>query len=159
MESGRAGRSTARASLGNTTANASPTGARTSTSYRQEIQETMAVLNGQWVVSVLSSLAARPLKYLDLLEDINSTEERLGWISHSRPLSQKVLSETLKRMRRDGLVVRSGSGSAFREVWYGLSPLGENLLRALRSLASWTRDNREAVARARVQFDTARDEP
>jgi DNA-binding HxlR family transcriptional regulator len=131
---------------------------RTSRSYRQAIQEAMAVLNGQWVVAVLASLAAQPLKYLDLLKDINNTEERLGWMSHPRPVSQKVLSETLRRMRRDGLIVRSGSRMAFREVWYELSPLGQTLLRSLRPVAKWAMENGEAVAGARVQFDESPDE-
>ncbi len=129
------------------------------TSYRHAIQEAMDVLNGQWVVAVLASLAARPLKYLDLYADINSAEERLGWISHPRPISQKVLSATLKRMRRDGLIIRSGSRSAFREVWYELSPLGQTLLRSLRPVAKWAMDNGEAVAKTRDQFDTTPDEP
>jgi DNA-binding HxlR family transcriptional regulator len=131
---------------------------QSATSYRHAIQEAMSVLNGQWTVAVLASLAARPRKYLDLREDINTTEERLGWVSHPRPVSQKVLSETLKRMRRDGLIVRSGSRSAFQEVWYELSPLGQTLLRSLRSVAKWAMDNGEAVAAARAQFDDAQDE-
>lgn len=128
------------------------------TSYRHGIQQAMAVLNGQWVVAILASLAARPLTYSDLLADINSTEERLNWISHPRPVSQKVLSSTLKRMRRDGLITRSGPQAAFGEVWYELSPLGQTLLRTLRPLAKWAMDNDEAVARARAQFDEAADE-
>lgn len=131
---------------------------QSATSYRHAIQEAMSVLNGQWVVAVLASLAAQPRKYLDLREDINNTEERLGWTSHPRPVSQKVLSETLKRMRRDGLIIRSGSRSAFREVWYELSPLGQTLLQSLRPLARWAMDNREAVTLARGQFDDSPDE-
>lgn len=115
------------------------------------------MLNGQWVVAVLASLAAGPRKYLDLREDINNHEERLGWVSHRQPVSQKVLSETLKRMRRDGLIVRSGSGAAFQEVWYELSPLGQTLLRSLRPVARWAIDHGEAVASARAQFDGAPD--
>lgn len=136
---------------------ATPTARQSATSYRQAIQEAMAVLNGQWVVAVLASLAARPRKYLDLRADINSTEERLGWISHPRPVSQKVLSETLKRMRRDGLLKRTGSKTAFQEVWYELTPLGQTLLRSLRPVAKWAMDNGEAVARARAQFDESED--
>ena len=131
---------------------------QSATSYRHAILEAMAVLNGQWVVAVLASLAAQPRKYLDLREDINSTEERLGWLSHPRPVSQKVLSETLKRMRRDGLVIRSGGRSAFHEVWYELSPLGQTLLQSLRPMARWAMDSREAVAKARSQFDESPDE-
>ena len=98
-------------------------------------------------------MAAQPRKYLDLRADINNTEERLGWMSHSRPVSQKVLSETLKRMRRDGLITRRGPRSAFQEVWYELSPLGQTLLRSLRPVGRWAMDNGEAVARARAQSD------
>lgn len=130
-----------------------PSNHQPTTSYRHAIQEAMTVLNGQWVVAILASLAARPRKYLDLRNDINSTEARLGWISHPRPVSQKVLSETLKRMRRDGLITRTGSRSAFQEVWYELSPLGQTLLRSLRPVARWAMDNGEAVAHARAQFD------
>jgi DNA-binding HxlR family transcriptional regulator len=130
-----------------------------SASYRRAIQEVMTVLNGQWVVAVLASLADRPLKYLDLLADINSTEERLAWTSHPRPVSQKVLSSTLKRMRRDGLIIRVGSRSAFQEVWYELSPLGRTLLSVLRPVAKWAMENGETISRARSQFDESPGEP
>lgn len=143
-----------KSSAGTASTSATP---KSATSYRHAIQEAMTVLNGQWVVAVLASLADRPRKYLDLRADINSTEERLGWISHPRPVSQKVLSETLKRMRRDGLITRTGSGSAFQEVWYELSPLGQTLLRSLRPVARWAMDNGEAVASARAQFDKSED--
>lgn len=126
-----------------------------SSSYRHAIQEAMTVLDGQWVVAVLASLAARPLKYMDLLAEINSTEERLGWMSHPRPVSQKVLSETLKRMRRNGLIVRTGTGSKFQEVWYELSPVGEALLRSLWQVGKWAMLYGAEVAEARAQFDTS----
>jgi DNA-binding HxlR family transcriptional regulator len=131
---------------------------RSATSYRQAIQEAMTVLSGQWVVAVLASLAARPLKYLDLRDEINRTEERLGWLSHPKPISQKVLSSTLRRMRRDGLITRSGPRSAFHEVWYELSPLGQTLLRSLRPVAKWAMENGEAVAAAHVHFDSLPDD-
>ncbi len=153
MATARSGPSTSRNSSPN--AGSPQSTSHSATSYRQAIQEAMAVLNGQWVVAVLASLAARPRTYLDLREDINNVEERLGWISHPRPISQKVLSDTLKRMRRDGLIIRSGSRSAFQEVWYELSPLGQTLLRSLRPVAKWATDHGEAVASARAQFDEA----
>ena len=156
MTTASSGRSTSRKSP--PPATGTPPAPQSATSYRHAIQEAMTVLHGQWVVAVLASLAAQPRKYLDLRDDINNTEERLGWISHPRPVSQKVLSETLKRMRRDGLIIRSGSRSAFQEVWYELSPLGQTLLRSLRPVARWAMDNGEAVAKARTQFDESPDE-
>ena len=128
------------------------------TSYRHAILQAMEVLNGKWVVAVLASLAAQPMKYLDLLADINNTEERLEWISHPKALTQKVLSETLKRMRRDGLIIRVGPKSAFQEVWYELSPLGQTLLQSLRPVARWAMDQGGAIGKSRAQFDATPDD-
>lgn len=122
-------------------------------SYREGIYEAMALLTGEWVVAVLATLATRSLKYMDLRDEINRAEARLGWISHSRPVSQKVLSATLRRMRRDGLVIRTArSESSFNPVWYELTPLGRAFLRSLRPLAKWALDNRDAVAEARKRY-------
>ncbi|WP_460401627.1 winged helix-turn-helix transcriptional regulator [Actinophytocola sediminis] len=107
------------------------------------------------MVAVLASLATRPLKYGDLRQGINEAEERAGWTSHAHPVSQKVLSATLLRMRRDGLITRSaGSGarSTFTPVWYELTPLGRSFLRSLRPLAKWAKDNRAAVQLARRRY-------
>jgi DNA-binding HxlR family transcriptional regulator len=126
-------------------------------SYREGIYEAMSLLNGEWVVAVLASLATRSLKYKELLEEINRVEERQGWTSHPRPVSQKVLSATLRRMRRDGLVARSAqTESSFNPVWYELTPLGQTLLMSLRPVAKWAQDNHDAVADAQLRY--AKDE-
>lgn len=125
-------------------------------SYREGVHEALALLHGEWVVAVLASLATRPLKYGDLRQEINEAEARSGWASHASPVSQKVLSATLVRMRRDGLITRSaGSGarSTFTPVWYDLTPLGQSFLRSLRPLAKWAKDNRKAVERARERYE------
>ncbi len=90
--------------------------------YRHGIHEAMGVLAGQWVTAVLASLTARPMTYSKLLEHINRTEERLGWVTHERPLRQKVLTDTLHRMQRDGLVVKIDRPSTFGSTWYQLTP-------------------------------------
>ncbi|TDV44176.1 winged helix-turn-helix transcriptional regulator [Actinophytocola oryzae] len=122
-------------------------------SYREGIYEAMALLNGEWVVAVLASLATRPLKYMELREEINLAEERRGWSSHARPVSQKVLSATLRRMRRDGLVTRSEEKASFNPVWYELTPLGQTLLMSLRPVAKWAQGNRAEVEAARARYE------
>jgi DNA-binding HxlR family transcriptional regulator len=115
-------------------------------SYRDGIHEAMALLNGEWVVAVLASLATQPLKYMELRERINAAEER-------RQVSQKVLSSTLRRMRRDGLVARSAEvGTSFNPVWYELTPLGQTLLMALTPVAKWAQNNRDEVVAARARY-------
>lgn len=118
--------------------------------YRHGIHEAMGVLAGRWVTAVLASLAVRPMTYSKLQEDINLTEERLGWVTHDKPLSQKVLTDTLQRMQRDGLVVKIDRPSRFGNTWYELTAMGRALLRALIPLAKWAEDNRHELARARA---------
>lgn len=121
-------------------------------SYREGIYEVMALLSGEWVVAVLASLATQSLKYLELREEINQAEERRGWTSHTRPVSQKVLSQTLKRMRRDGLITRSAkTESSFNPVWYELTPLGQTLLMTLTPMAKWAQAHLDAVSAARAR--------
>lgn len=124
---------------------------------RHGIHEAMGVLAGQWVAAVLASLAAAPMNYSALLGDVNETEERSGWVAHRRPLSQKVLTETLARMQRDGLVVKMERPSRFGNTWYQLTPAGRDLLRALRPLAKWAEDHRSDVGEARARYRSARD--
>lgn len=122
-------------------------------SYRDGIHEAMALLNGEWVVAVLASLATQPLKYMELREEINQAEARREWASPTRQVSQKVLSSTLRRMRRDGLVMRSAEmGTSFNPVWYELTPLGQTLLMALTPVAKWAQDNRDAVTTAQARY-------
>lgn len=120
--------------------------------YRQGIHEALGVLTGQWVTAVLASLTLQPMTYSRLLDDINQVEERLGWVVHARPLSQKVLTETLARMQRDGLVVKIDRPSTFGNTWYQLTPAGRALQRALRPLASWADDYRRDVVQARGSY-------
>lgn len=120
--------------------------------YRHGIHEAMGAMSGQWVTAVLASLTARPMTYSKLLEHINRTEERLGWVTHERPLRQKVLTDTLHRMQRDGLVVKIERPSTFGSTWYQLTPMGRSLLRALLPLAKWAEDHRGELNRSRAAY-------
>jgi DNA-binding HxlR family transcriptional regulator len=125
--------------------------------YRHGIHEAMGVLSGQWVTAVLASLTGRPMTYSKLLEHINNTEERLGWVTHERPLRQKVLTDTLHRMQRDGLVVKIERPSRFGSTWYQLTPMGRSLLRALLPLAKWAEDHRGDLSQARAAYQAEKE--
>jgi DNA-binding HxlR family transcriptional regulator len=111
--------------------------------YRQSVHEALAVLSGQWTVAVLAALALGERKFTDLLAEVNATEERVGWLSHPKPLTRKVLTDTLRRLQDHGLVERRADGTQFSAVHYQLSVEGRSLLSALRPLASWAQQHRE----------------
>lgn len=120
--------------------------------YRHSIHEAMGVAAGRWVTAILASLTARPMTYSRLLEHINNTEEMVGWMTHDKPLRQKVLTDTLQRMQRDGLVVKIERPSTFGNTWYQLTPMGRSLLRALRPLAKWAEEYRSALIESRAAY-------
>jgi DNA-binding HxlR family transcriptional regulator len=108
----------------------------------------MALLRGQWTVAVLAALALGETQYKDLLIAVNKVEERVGWASHERPLSDRVLTDTLRRARHNGLVTRRAAQARFGGVWYELTPTGRSLLGAVRPLAEWAQRHQAEIAAA-----------
>ncbi|ONI75056.1 hypothetical protein ALI144C_40540 [Actinosynnema sp. ALI-1.44] len=122
--------------------------------YRQSLLDAMAVLNGQWVPAVLASLAPGPLNFTELLNAINSAEERSGWTNHVRPLTRKVLTETLSRLQRYGIVRRQNTtDELFQPVFYELTPMGSSLLRSVRPLIKWAQDHQAELTSVRPRRD------
>ncbi|WP_329065577.1 winged helix-turn-helix transcriptional regulator [Amycolatopsis sp. NBC_01480] len=111
--------------------------------YRQSVHEALAVLSGQWTVAVLATLALGERQFSDLLSEVNATEERVGWLSHPKPLTARVLTDTVRRLQGHGLVERRAEGTQFSAVHYQLTAEGRTLLSALRPLASWAQQHRE----------------
>ena len=72
-------------------------------------------------------------------------------------ISQKMLTQTLKRMERDGLVVRKLYPSVPPKVEYSLSSLGLTLGAAFCNVWIWAVENHDAVAAARNSFDDRQD--
>lgn len=102
----------------------------------------MAVLRGQWTVAVLAALALGETRRKDLLPAVNSVDERVGRVSHARPLTDRVLEDTLRRMHDDGLIDKRAEPGPFGATWYRLTQTGYSLLSALRPLAEWAQENR-----------------
>ncbi len=72
---------------------------------------------------------------------------------HVSGISQKMLTQTLRRMERDGLVVRKLYACVPPKVEYSLSPLGLTLSAAFCNVWIWAIENHEAVDAARANFD------
>ncbi|WP_423603836.1 winged helix-turn-helix transcriptional regulator [Sphingomonas sp. MS122] len=89
---------------------------------------------------------------LETLED--KGELRFTQISKLIPdISQKMLTQTLRRMERDGMVTRTVHPVVPPRVDYRLTPLGESLGEAFCGVWLWAEANLEGVAAARETFD------
>ena len=70
-------------------------------------------------------------------------------------ISQKMLTQTLRRMERDGLVIRTVHPVVPPRVEYKLTGLGLSLSGAFCGVWHWAADNLSDVERARQAFDAA----
>jgi len=68
-------------------------------------------------------------------------------------ISQKMLTQTLRDLERDGLVKRTIYAEIPPRVEYELTPLGRTLCGPLGSLTQWAHDHMEEVKRAQTEFD------
>ena len=103
---------------------------------------------------VLDHLADKwSLLLLDRLDDgpVRVTQRRRD----IRGLSQKILSQTLKRLERDGLVERTVRPTVPVSVEYALTPLGRTLTDTVAAFAHWAERNMDAVLAAQSAYDAA----
>ena len=68
-------------------------------------------------------------------------------------ISQKMLTQTLRKLERDGLVSRRVYPTTPPSVEYALTPLGETLTEPLGALRAWSSAHIAEVVAARAAFD------
>ena len=69
-------------------------------------------------------------------------------------VSQKMLTQTLRGLERDGLVARVVYASVPPKVEYSLPELGRTLVRILEAIRLWSEKSIEDVLKARDDYDT-----
>ncbi len=68
-------------------------------------------------------------------------------------ISHKVLTQTLRRLERDGLVARKIYPVVPPQVEYSLTTLGKSLVDLLSNLRMWAEKHYGEVEKARTKFD------
>ena len=68
-------------------------------------------------------------------------------------VAPKVLTETLRRLERDGILTRTAFAEIPPRVEYELTPLGRSLEHPIRSIAAWAEQNMARITRARNAYD------
>lgn len=64
-----------------------------------------------------------------------------------------MLTQTLRGLERDGIVVRSVYASVPPKVEYSLTDLGRTLVHILEGIRAWSESNIESVLKAREAYD------
>ena len=89
-----------------------------------------------------------------------SHDSTYGKVSNSlkrdiKRVTQKVLTQTLRKLERDGLVSRTVHATAPVTVEYALTPLGQTLTDTVSALTHWAELNMDAVLAAQTAYDSA----
>ncbi|XUL88693.1 winged helix-turn-helix transcriptional regulator [Streptomyces galilaeus] len=100
-------------------------------------------VTSRWGVLVLIELLDRPYRFSELRRAIGTVTE-------------KMLTQTLQTLERDGLVHRDAKPVIPPRVDYSLSDLGREAAEQVRSLALWTEARMGEVEKAREAYDAAK---
>ncbi len=99
-------------------------------------------LADKWALLILVRLAQGTTRFNQLRRDIDG-------------VSQKVLSQTLKKLERDGLISRQAFATVPVTVEYALTDLGRTLRQTVDSFTHWAEVHMDTVRAAQVAYDTA----
>lgn len=73
-------------------------------------------------------------------------------------ISQRMLTRSLRRLERDGLVSRTETDEASPRVIYALTEMGESLCVPINAIGAWALDNFYGIRDAQERYDAQHDE-
>jgi len=104
------------------------------------VRDVMDNIGGKWNSLMILSLADGPLRFSQLRRLIPD-------------ISQRMLTQTLRDLQRDGYIHRTVYPTQPPSVEYALTDLGRSLLGLLRHFVDWSVENHGAIRAARKVYD------
>lgn len=106
------------------------------------VRDVIQSIFGKWSSLLMLALAERPYRFGELRRLVPD-------------ISQRMLTQTLRDLQRDGYVHREVFPTKPPSVEYSLTDLGRSMFGPLHLLVQWAELNHEAVREARAIFDAA----
>ena len=94
------------------------------------VATTVQLIGNKWKLLILRNLLARPWRFNELQKSLEG-------------ISQKVLTESLRSMESDGIIVRTVYAEVPPRVEYSLSELGETLRPILDAMQAWGQEYKQ----------------
>jgi DNA-binding HxlR family transcriptional regulator len=98
-------------------------------------------IGDKWTVLVVLLLSDGPMRFTDLR-------------GHLGRVAPKVLTQTLRRMERDGLVTREIFAEVPPRVEYTLTDLGHSLIEPIAVIGDWAERHVHRITAAQAAYDT-----
>jgi len=99
-------------------------------------------IGDKWTALVVLLLRNGPLRFTELRTGIGR-------------IAPKVLTQTLRRLERDGLLTRQVFAEVPPRVEYTLTPMGRSLIEPISVVTEWAESHVPAIAEAQKQHDLA----
>lgn len=91
------------------------------------VATTVQMIGSKWKLLIMRNLLTRPWRFNELKKDLEG-------------ISQKVLTDSLRSMEADGIVVRTVYPEVPPRVEYSLSELGESMRPIMNAMEQWGLD-------------------
>lgn len=108
------------------------------------VRETLSQLGDKWTLLVILCLSAGPLRF-------NALQRAVVGISH------RMLTVTLRKLERDGLVMRTVYPTVPLHTEYRLTPLGISFTEPVMGIANWAISAQSDIELNRRNFDGGQD--
>ena len=104
------------------------------------IRSVLANVTGKWRMIIVLALDGGPLRFGEIKRAIGD-------------VTQRVLTENLRGLQRDGYLTRTVDPGPPVAVSYELTPLGEGLVKTLKPLVYWSNQQMDQVKAARAEYE------
>lgn len=103
-------------------------------------REVLDLIADKWTVLIIHTLSKKTMRHNELARALGD-------------ISQKVLTQGLRKLERNGIILRTVFPVVPPKVEYALTSLGNSLIGVLGTLSGWSETHFSEVLRARQKFD------
>ena len=96
------------------------------------VATTVQMIGSKWKLLIMRNLLARLWRFNELKKDLEG-------------ISQKVLTDSLRSMEADGIIIRTVYPEVPPRVEYALSDLGESMRPILKAMEIWGTDYKKSI--------------
>lgn len=104
--------------------------------------EVLDQISGKWSIGIIHAAASGPIRFTELERAIDG-------------ISRRMLTLNLRKLERDGLLVRTVYPTVPPKVEYSLTDIARDLHATFDLLLDWAERNRTSIAEARERYDAA----
>nr|WP_221179380.1 helix-turn-helix domain-containing protein [Streptomyces botrytidirepellens] len=106
------------------------------------LTEVLDHVAGKWSIGILVAAAHGPVRFTELERAIAG-------------ISRRMLTLNLRKLERDGLLIRTVYPTVPPKVEYSLTPMARELHATLSGLVGWAERHRVDITNARAAYDAA----